>query len=153
MSDERPRLVSFRPEGFIAFINVLHQTYGSAGDAMVYDMSERYGKVLIHSNIPNLPDDLQAQIAALESFSERFEPQGWGRLTLDEIDIERGSVKVLLEDQPFGPCKGPEDNPACIFIRGVVAGILGAVLNVRLKVKRLDCGVGSMNCRIEYEIT
>lgn len=153
MSDERPRLVSFTLEGFDAFLSVLHKTYGSAGGAMIYDMSEEFGKVLIHSNIPNLPDDLQARIATMKMFAERFGPQGWGKLILKEIDIERGSVKVVLEDMPFRPCKGSEDNPLCIFTRGTLAGLLEAALNVGLRVKNLDCGVGSVNCEIDYEVS
>ena len=153
MSEDRPRLISFTPEGFTAFLNVLHKTYGSAGDAMVYTMSEEYGKTMIHWYLPDLPDDLHARSAALEKFGAMSAQMGWGKMVLKEIDVESGSIKVVMEDMPFSPCKGSEGNPACILSRGTTAGLLEAALNLRLSVKNLDCGARSMDCRIEYEIS
>ena len=153
MSAESPRFIRFSPEGFNAFLNVLHETYGSAGNAMIYDMAEKYGKVLIRTHIPNLPDGLQARIAALKMFAERFGPQGWGSLTLEKIDTEGGSIKILMEDRPFGPSNESEAPPSDIFTRGVMVGLLGAFLDKELKVKEWDCEIGSMNCRIEYAIS
>ena len=153
MSDDSPRFVRFTPEGFNTFLNVLHETYGSAGNAMIYNMAEKYGKTLILTHVPNMPDDPQAQIATLKMYAERFGPLGWGVLTLEDIDLEKGRIRVLIEDRPFGPSKGSDDTPSDIFTRGVMAGILGAFLKKELSVEKWDSTVGSTNYRIEYKFS
>ena len=93
MSTEAPRIVSFQAEGFTAFLNVLSSTYGSAGDAMIYDMSEKYGINRIQKYLPNLPEGLEARISELRLLSKGWERQGWGGMTIEEVDVEGGDPK------------------------------------------------------------
>lgn len=154
MSAEAPRLISFTPEGFAAFLNVLHSTYGSAGDAMIYDMSVKYGLELIRVNLPNLPEDVGARIASLRILIESFGRRGWGKLTFEEFDLEGGTIRVLLEDRPFECLKGPSEAPACIFIRGTLAGLISAVVGRELRVRALDCTMKDQNvCRYIYDVS
>ena len=154
MSVEALKLVSFTPEGFAGFLNVLHRTYGTAGNAMIYNMSENYGKNRVENLLPVLPADQDERLAALRLLGERrFVRQGWGKLTIEELDTETGTIDVLLEDQPFSDCKGTSEAPSCIFLRGVIAGLLSAVLEKELRVKAVDCPMNENNAyRYVYNI-
>ena len=154
MSAETLKLVSFTPEGFAGFLNVLHHTYGTAGDAMIHDMSEKYGKNLVEQLLPILPADQEERLAALRLLAEkRLVSQGWGKLTIEKLDTETGTIDVLLEDQPFSDCKGTSEAPSCIFQRGVIAGLLSAVLEKVVKVSAVTCPTKENNvCRYTYNV-
>ena len=155
MSAEAPKLVSFTPEGFAAFLNVLHSTYGTAGDAMIYDMSEKYGKNLIKQYIPVLPADQEARLPALRLLGEQFVRQGWtGKFSIEELDTEMGTIDVLLEGQPFPDCTFTTEVPPCIFLRGVMAGLLSGVLEKELRVRAIDCSMKDQKiCRYVFDVS
>lgn len=154
MSVEAPKLVSFCPEGFAAFLNVFHRTYGSAGDAMVFDMIVKYGVDLIRTYMQNLPEDVETRIAGLRILGERFGQQGWGSFTFEEMDLDGGTISVLLENQPFEDCNGPSVAPPCIFIRGTIVGLISAVLEKELRVRTVDCSIKIQNvCRYVFDVS
>ncbi len=152
MSDENPVYVMFRPEGFESFLNVLHETFGSGGNAIIYNMSRQYGESIIRSRLPIIPSDPAIRATIISGLADQFESQGWGRLSLEDMDMEQGIVQVILKNQPFEMCKGPQENPVCFFTRGAIAGILSAIFKKDMRVKEVDCtGKEDGLCRFIYE--
>ena len=152
MSDEEPAYVMFKIDGFESLLSMLHETFGSGGDAIIYNMSKQYGETVIHSRLPEIPSDPKQRSTILATLSDQFESQGWGRLSLEEIDMEQGLAKVELKNNPFKGCTGPDEYPVCYFIRGTIAGILSAIFGVDMRVNDVDCSEKDNGvCRFLYE--
>ena len=152
MSDEKPAYVMFRPEGFESFLNVLHETFGSGGDAIIYNMSRQYGEAVIHSRLPVIPSDPKLRSTVLATLADQFASQGWGRLSLEDMNMEQGLAQVVLKNTPFKACTGPDEFPVCYFLRGTIAGILSAIFGEDMTVKEVDCSEKDNGiCRFIYE--
>jgi len=88
----------------------------------------------------------------MSGLADQFAFQGWGRLSLENLNLEQGLIRVLLKNQPFEICKGPHENPVCFFTKGAIAGILSAIFDKDLRVKEVDCtGKDKGLCRFVYE--
>ena len=152
MSVEEPVYVMFWPEGFKSFLNVLHETFGSGGDAIIYNMSRQYGEAVIHSRLPVIPSDPKLRSTVLATLADQFALQGWGMLSLEEMNMEQGLAQVVLKNNPFKACTGADEFPVCFFIRGAIAGMLSAIFEEDMRVKGIVCTEKDNGiCRFLYE--
>ncbi len=147
--DNAGPVISFRPEGFVSFLNILKDSYGSAGESMIYNMSWNYGKQLIESFMKEIPQgDHESVEESVRLNLERVRNLGWGTFNVTSFDMVKGEVEVQLENQVFsGMCTDPGRMSQCYFIRGVLSGTLSAITGRDLYVKEYECrGEEGKNC-------
>ena len=145
-------VVSFRPDGFVNFLNLLEESYGSAGESMIYNMSWNYGKNLIESFMMSIPDDYEAGENSVTANLGKLGNLGLGTINVTPFDMASGEVEVDIENQIFRElCKDPGRMSQCYFIRGVLAGTLSGTLGQDLYVKEFECrGDEKKNCHFVF---
>lgn len=150
MQDEK--YVMFRPESFESFIRVLSDTFGTGGDSIIFNMSRKFGQTVIQNTVPAIPEDMEQLKKLIEILAEQFNRQGWGKLTLIEIDEDQHIVSVDFHGQPFDNCDLPSTTPVCFFLRGTIAGMLSVLLRNEFKVKEIDCQKDTGQCKYVFEM-
>ena len=147
--DNAGPVISFRPEGFVSFLNILKDSYGSAGESMIYNMSWNYGKQLIESFMKEIPqDDHESVEESVKLNLETVRNLGWGTFNVTSFDMVKGEVEVQLENLVFsGMCTDPGRMSQCYFIRGVLSGTLSTITGRDLYVREYECRGGeTKNC-------
>ena len=147
--DNAGPVISFRPEGFVSFLNILKDSYGSAGESMIYNMSWNYGKQLIESFMKEIPqDDHESVEESVRLNLETVRNLGWGTFNVTSFDMVKGEVEVQLENLVFsGMCTDPGRMSQCYFIRGVLSGTLSTITGRDLYVREYECRGGeTKNC-------
>lgn len=122
--------VCFNPRGFEILLESLQDTYKSAGCAMIFQMSRKYGEYLVSEMYPlgeNESDDI------LGATGERFrvvQELGWGEYNIESYDPEKGVLMVYGKSTlPIINSAGKE-TPLCFFIKGALVGAVESIMNM-----------------------
>lgn len=80
---------------------------------------------------------------------------GWGKVTIDSLDAEQGTVKIVVE-HPTLPSvyrnqrEETADKPICLYLQGIFAYSFGALMDDDLDVEETSCAaVGGKKCVFE----
>ncbi len=132
--------VCFDRLGFELLVASLKDTFGSAGESMIFQMSRNYGKYLIKSvkdvysdgTTNGFEDSLKDHLGSVHSL-------GWGSFKYQEMDWQKGEFTIDVEENIFREsCKDGRDS-MCFFIRGVMVGTMEEVANMELSIQEESC--------------
>lgn len=143
--------VCFEKNGFEDFLNVLDKYLGSAGQALIFQMSREYGHSIIKKfsqlSGASEQEDIQEQI---ESHLKNVNRMGWGEIKYTKMELEAGEFDIELWNNMFrSNCVGKY--PAvCYYIRGVMAGTMEEITGHQLKVDTADCIEDSDHCIFKF---
>ncbi len=74
---------------------------------------------------------------------------GWGRLVVDECDVEAGKLELRVLNSVFALGYGPAAGPICHMVRGVFAGVGSVVFGGQVESREVECrATGEPHCRI-----
>jgi len=135
-SEER---VCFDKEGFVLFIESLHETFGSAGESMVFHMSKRYGSHIIQSAMSSYTGAPEGVEGTIDKNMDRVKSLGWGDISFDEMNWAKGEFKVSMENNSFVEyCNAGQDN-MCFFIKGVLTGTIEEITHQHFSITDIEC--------------
>lgn len=135
-SDKR---LCFDPEGFKLFLKTLQKTFGSAGDAMIFQMSTEYGQHLLLHIMPLEDHEHGDPLAAVKRRFKYMGELGWGEFTLDEYSPEEGVIKINYRSDVITPLCSVDDNVMCLFIKGTLLGAFNQMTGLEFRVENVDC--------------
>jgi len=135
-SEER---VCFDKEGFVLFIESLRDAFGSAGEAMVFHMSKRYGSHIIQSAMSSYTGAAESVEGTMGKNMDRVKSLGWGDISFDEMDWRNGEFKISMTNNSFGEyCNAGQDS-MCFFIKGVMTGTIEEITHQQFSINDLEC--------------
>lgn len=77
-----------------------------------------------------------------------FQAKGWGKLSYDELDFERGYGKITVSKIPF------KQKITNHIIRGIICGCLEKICNKKVSVKKIESrDIADNNVRFVFEIS
>ncbi len=75
---------------------------------------------------------------------------GWGRFTVDTLDVPGKVLIVEVANSPFAAAYGPADRGVCHMIRGVMAGLAAGIFGGDVASEETLCvAKGDDRCRFE----
>lgn len=120
--------VCFNPKGFKALLMTLQDTYKSAGSAMIFQMSQRYGEHLISELYPLSEDEYSDLLGAIDKRLRHVRNLGWGEFKVKGFDPDEEVIKIQCKSPVLNiDCRG-ETEPMCIFIKGALVGAVNSIL-------------------------
>jgi len=130
-------LVSFHPDVFKVFLNHLHDTYGSAGDSILFQMSKDFSKqgmalIAQQMNVEEEPDTGRI----IDAFRDRMRVNGWGEFKVTHADYDELEFEVTLSDSPFKEMHLKGDSCMHYFYRGALAGFFEYLLEAPMMIKK-----------------
>ena len=136
-SDEQ---VCFDRLGFELLMDTLKETFGSAGESMIFQMSKRYGSHLIKAVQDQFggrsPEEYEEHVDRLLN---RVNGLGWGSFSYGEMNWEKGEFIVNVDENAFREsCKQGRDS-LCYFIRGIMVGAMEEATKRNLSIEELKC--------------
>ena len=135
-SEER---VCFDKEGFVIFMDSLRDAFGSAGESMVFHMSKRYGRFIIQSAKNGYTGNPQDYQVTMDRHLDKVRTLGWGEMSFNEVDWERGEFKVSMNNNTFlDYCKSGQDS-MCFFIKGVMTGTIEEITHQHFNIVENKC--------------
>ncbi len=135
-SDEQ---VCFDKKGFVLFIESLRDSFGSAGESMVFHMSKRYGSYIIQSAMSGYTGAPKGVEGTMDKNLDKVKTLGWGDISFDEMDWAKGEFKVSMTNNSFiDYCKSGQDS-MCFFIKGVLAGTLEEITHQQFSISEEEC--------------
>lgn len=126
--------------GFELLIDSLKETFGSAGESMIFQMNRNYGKHLINSVKEQYAGDTTNGFeASMGSHLGSVTRLGWGSFTYQKIDWENGEFEVQVDENIFREsCKNGRDS-MCYFIKGVMVGTMEEIAGRDLSIRETSC--------------
>jgi predicted hydrocarbon binding protein len=145
--------VCFSYGGFVRFLSVLKEKFGTAGESMLFAMSRDFGrydtkKMMESESIKGLEGDVQKIIEAL---FKGVEDLGWGTNTLDHFDLIKGEVSVTIGNYGLANYCEDQSSPQCFFLRGVLSGFLKEVTEQDFYPEKIECEHENSICRIRLK--
>lgn len=85
-----------------------------------------------------------------ERLSELKNEENWGKLFFQDLDLEKGSGRVLIEDS-FEAVTYKTSQPSCHFFRGFLAGFLSTLFGKSITVVEEKCtAIGDKLCEFRF---
>jgi predicted hydrocarbon binding protein len=139
--------VSFETEGFVLFMDSLRETFGLAGESMLFHMSKQYGKYLIQSAKNSYKDAPEHNQVMMDKHLEKVQSLGWGKMKFDKMDWVNGEFTISLLENTFSDyCVSGKDG-VCYFIKGVMAGTIEEITGQPFNINVQGCVKdGDSNC-------
>lgn len=132
--------VCFDRLGFELFIDSLKETFGSAGESMIFQMSKNYGKHLINSVKEQYAgDSTNGFEEIMGSHMGSVNRLGWGSFEFTEMDWVKGEFKVDVEENIFRESCANGRDSMCYFIKGVMVGTMEEITGRSLSIKEIQC--------------
>ncbi len=131
--------VCFNPRGFKALLMTLQDTYKSAGSAMIYQMSRKYGEHLISELYPLNEHEYDDLLGAVGKRFRHVRNMGWGEYKVTRFEPDEGVVMVQGESGFPGLSCADEEDPMCLFIKGALVGAVSSILNREFRIQLEEC--------------
>ncbi len=113
--------------------------FGSSGEVFLWYLARELGSStakLLDERVEGLDAEerVKAHLALLSS-------AGWGIFELKRVDVARGLIEVRARDAfEIRHRKGSSETPQCLFMKGYLAGMVGAHLRVKgVRVEEVSC--------------
>lgn len=153
LGEEHRRMLLIASEAFVKMLGALN-TFGSAGLTIFYLMGQEKGSYDAMKRIEALrqygTSFIKRQV--LENIIHQVRVTGWGAPVIQKYDEKRGSLTILVENNPlvvaFGD--GKSDGPLCHYFRGYWVGVVSEVWERRVSCAETKCmGMGDAYCKFE----
>ncbi len=144
--------VCFSYGGFTRFLSVLNERFGSAGDSILFAMSRDFGVYDIHTMLQMgaFRDAEGDEEKIFRAYLRDVERLGWGMQSLDSFDMIKGEVIISVQEFGLtGFCEN-ENSPYCLFIKGVVSGILKEITEQDFYAESVECDREHPRCRFKF---
>ncbi|MHA1290457.1 MAG: hypothetical protein ACTSPB_24000 [Candidatus Thorarchaeota archaeon] len=130
-------LVSFHPDVFKVFLNHLHDTYGSAGDSILFQMSKDFSKqgMALIAQQMHMEEEHDTE-RVIDAFRDRMHLNGWGEFTVTHADYDEIEFEITLSDCPFKEIYLKDDSCMHYFYRGALAGFFEYLLETPMMIKK-----------------
>lgn len=144
-----PKNLVLTSGSFLNLLNTLVNTFGSAGESMIYQMGHENGMVFcreVVSKINNEGESLENLFVRVINSANQI---GWANMVVEEFNPQKGKIKVVLQDNSFKQFCLRLNMPQCFFLRGYISGIIKELTNVDYQFSRSECYAhGDEHCSI-----
>lgn len=135
-----------------SFLNLLHtlvNTFGSAGESMIYQMGHENGMVFCREVVSKINNEGESLEDIFEKVINSASQIGWANMVVEEFNPQNGKIKVVLQDNAFKQFCLRLNMPQCFFLRGYISGIIKELTNVDYQFSRSECYAhGDEHCSI-----
>ena len=131
-----PKNLVLTSGSFLNLLNTLVNTFGSAGESMIYQMGHENGMVFcreVVSKINNEGESLENLFVRVINSANQI---GWANMVVEEFNPQNGKIKVVLQDNSFKQFCLRLNMPQCFFLRGYISGIIKELTNVDYQFSR-----------------
>lgn len=141
------RYILIRPETLCATQKRLEERFGVQSAEILYESGFTGGKLSSH-RYKTLFHLSEREIV---EFMCRMGAQiGWGKFRLEQIDLLKREISVVVHNSPFAVAYGPSSASVCHMIRGIVGGIAEGIFEESVSVEEILClAKGDPFCRFE----
>ena len=134
---------------FLNLLNTLVNTFGSAGESMIYQMGHENGMVFCREIVSKIDHDGEKLEDLFEMVINSASQIGWANMVIEEFNPQTGNIKVVLQDNSFKQFCLRLNMPQCFFLRGYLSGIIKELTNVDYTFSRSECYAhGDEHCSI-----
>ena len=152
MTSERtviPENLVLTSGSFLNLLNTLVNTFGSAGESMIYQMGHENGMVFCREVVSNINNEGESLEDIFEKVINSASQIGWANMVVEEFNPQNGKIKVVLQDNSFKQFCLRLNMPQCFFLRGYISGIIKELTNVDYQFSRSECYAhGDEHCSI-----
>ncbi|MCX8182540.1 MAG: hypothetical protein N3D12_05420 [Candidatus Methanomethyliaceae archaeon] len=142
------RAVIFRKPGYRELLEGIREYFGKSGDSFLYHIGYRTG-LAYGKNHRKFAESLKIQDPALiykDISSTLFQWAGFGRMNVQELDQERGTI-IVYDSFECELGKG-RSIPYSQFVRGLLAGVLSELFGKGFNVMEEACiAKGDPSCK------
>jgi len=152
MTSERtviPENLVLTSGSFLNLLNTLVNTFGSAGESMIYQMGHENGMVFCREVVSKINNEGESLEDIFEKVINSASQIGWANMVVEEFNPQNGKIKVVLQDNSFKQFCLRLNMPQCFFLRGYISGIIKELTNVDYQFSRSECYAhGDEHCSI-----
>ena len=152
MTSERtviPQNLVLTSGSFLNLLNTLVNTFGSAGESMIYQMGHENGMVFCREVVSKINNEGESLENLFEMVINSASQIGWANMVVEEFNPQNGKIKVVLQDNAFKHFCLRLNMPQCFFLRGYISGIIKELTNVDYQFSRSECYAhGDEHCSI-----
>jgi len=152
MTNERtviPQNLVLTSGSFLNLLNTLVNTFGSAGESMIYQMGHENGMVFCREVVSKINNEGESLEKLFEMVINSASQIGWANMVVEEFNPQNGKIKVVLQDNSFKQFCLRLNMPQCFFLRGYISGIIKELTNVDYQFSRSECYAhGDEHCSI-----
>jgi Lrp/AsnC family leucine-responsive transcriptional regulator len=121
-------VIETSPAEWDSIASSIKDIFGVAGSVILFNMGEAigrcYGRHLIGSN--------KTKDEQILNFAQIFQARGWGELTYNQIDYEKGTGRVTISKMPF------KHQITENLVRGIFCGGLEEISSKKVLVKKVE---------------
>lgn len=118
----------------------------SAASVIMYHVAKEYGIYLCE----RIMEKSKRKEEVLKRLSELKNEENWGKVFFQDMDIKKGSGRVLIENS-FEAVIHKTGQPSCHFLRGFLAGFLSTLLEKSITVVEEKCAAkGDKRCEFRF---
>ncbi|MBU1696004.1 MAG: XylR N-terminal domain-containing protein, partial [Proteobacteria bacterium] len=130
------RYLLIRPETIIAFQKEMEKSLGEKAKEGFYQGGFRGG----YLSSKKYKEVFKFSDKQIIEFMMRMGTEiGWGCLTLTHFDVEKGIIRVSVENSPFVRSYEKSSKGTCDLIRGVVGGMASVIFNQDSTASEVEC--------------
>lgn len=152
MTSERtviPENLVLTSGSFLNLLNTLVNTFGSAGESMIYQMGHENGMVFCREVISQINEEGESLEDLFGMVIHSASQIGWANMVVEEFNPQSGNIKVVLQDNSFKQFCLRLNMPQCFFLRGYLSGIIKELTNVDYHFSKSECYAhGDEHCSI-----
>jgi len=152
MTSERtviPQNLVLTSGSFLNLLNTLVNTFGSAGESMIYQMGHENGMAFCREVVSKINNEGESLENLFERVINSANQIGWANMVVEEFNPQNGKIKVVLQDNSFKQFCLRLNMPQCFFLRGYISGIIKELTNVDYQFSRSECYAhGDEHCSI-----
>ena len=104
MTSERtviPQNLVLTSGSFLNLLNTLVNTFGSAGESMIYQMGHENGMAFCREVVSKINNEGESLENLFERVINSANQIGWANMVVEEFNPQNGKIKVVLQDNSF----------------------------------------------------
>lgn len=126
----------------------LKEIFGTAGSTIIYLEAVKAGRMACRRRV----DVAGSREAALKLLVEDKARQNWGEISFENLDMEKGSGKILIKNS-LETRTTKSDKPVCYFFKGYLVGFLTELLQREVSLSEDRCAAkGDSHCEFTLSI-
>jgi len=132
---------------FTDFKKCLEETFGSGATVIFYAVGKGCGRRSCTRLMQKYPD----RARLLKAIIRHKRNERWGSIKF-ELNMKRGTGRVIVRDSFEAQQFGPSREPVCHFFKGYLEGALSQTFKKPLKVTEIECiAKGDKSCIFKVE--
>jgi predicted hydrocarbon binding protein len=119
----------------------LLRNFGPAGTSIVFGMGRDRGKEEVKEFRREYSDILMpiTKKELLEKVFIRLNNMGWGKFQIKELDPDNGTLRINVGMNPFADKCGLEIKGGCIFLQGLITGVVSESFDKEVSMSNPRC--------------